>query len=180
MRHTMHKLFFAWDFEKEEAWLNEMSAKGLQLVSVGFCKYQFEEGERGEYTYRLELLENLPSNPESVSYIRFLEETGVEHIGSVLRWVYFRKKAADGKFEIYSDIDSRIRHYRRILLIFFAVTPINIMNIFNTLNSYLVRDLPVYLVYFVLSSVIVLLLSYGILKMIWKIHRLKKEKIIRE
>ena len=32
MRQVVHKLFFIWDYEKEEAWLNEMAAKGLALI----------------------------------------------------------------------------------------------------------------------------------------------------
>lgn len=42
MRQTIRKLFWVWDFDKEEKWLNEMAAKGLSLVAVGFCKYEFE------------------------------------------------------------------------------------------------------------------------------------------
>lgn len=72
MRFTKYKVLFAWDFEKEEKWLNEMSAKGMQLVGVGIFKYIFEEGNPGEYFYRIELLEELPTHPESISYIRFM------------------------------------------------------------------------------------------------------------
>ncbi|MBQ2899558.1 MAG: DUF2812 domain-containing protein, partial [Oscillospiraceae bacterium] len=32
MKKVIKKMFWAWDFEKEEKWLNEMSAKGLALV----------------------------------------------------------------------------------------------------------------------------------------------------
>lgn len=69
-----------------------MSEKGLQLVSVGFCKYVFDEGAPGEYDVRLELLENWPMHPESTRYIKFIEDTGAEYLGSVMRWAYFRKK----------------------------------------------------------------------------------------
>ena len=34
---------------KEEAWLNEMAAKGLTLVSVRFLAYEFENTLPGEY-----------------------------------------------------------------------------------------------------------------------------------
>jgi hypothetical protein len=108
MRHTARKVFFAWSYEQEEKWLNQMSAKGLQLVSVGFCKYVFEDGAPGEYNYRLELLENLPSHPESIAYIRFLEEAGIEQIGTYFRWVYFRRKATDGAFDLYWNHASNI------------------------------------------------------------------------
>lgn len=114
MRHTVYKLFFAWDYKKEEKWLNEMSAKGMHLAGIGLCRYVFQEGTRGEYTYRIELLKELPSHPESISYIRFLEETGVEHIGSFMRWIYLRKKTSDSVFDLYSDYKSRINHLKRI------------------------------------------------------------------
>ena len=48
MRQTIHKLFWVWDFDKEEKWLNEMAAKGLSLVSVGFCKYEFSDRVPGD------------------------------------------------------------------------------------------------------------------------------------
>lgn len=115
MRKTVRKLFWVWDFEKEEEWLTQMAAKGLALVSVGFCRYEFEECLPGEYTVRLELLENLPTHPESERYIAFLEETGAEHVGSYMRWAYFRKKTADGSFELFSDNESRIKYLTRII-----------------------------------------------------------------
>lgn len=180
MRHTIYKWFWAWDFEKEEKWLNEMSAKGLQLAAVGFCRYVFEEGTRGEYAYRLELLKDLPSNPESVSYIRFLEETGIEYIGSVIRWSYFRKKAADGAFEIYSDIDSKIKHYKRIMTLFIAVTPAVLFPAVSNLNSYLDRGFSIELGLSIISFIVTILLGFGVFKILMKINRLKKEKTIRE
>lgn len=117
MIHTAYKVFSVGAFEKEEQWLNEMSAKGLQLIDVGICKYVFAEGQPREYVYRLELLEDLPSTAESMEYIQFLKEVGVEKVGSFFRWVYFRKKATEGSFDLYSDIDSRLKHYKRINLL---------------------------------------------------------------
>lgn len=115
MRKIVHKLFWVWEFEKEEKWLNEMAAKGLCLVSVGVCRYEFEECEPGEYNIRLELLDNLPSSAEGESYVSFVEETGAEYVGSYLRWVYFRKKTTDGTFDLFSDISSRINHLNRMM-----------------------------------------------------------------
>jgi hypothetical protein len=104
-----------WSYEKEEKWLNEMSAKGLALTDYSWCRYVFSDSQPGEYTYRIELFEHLPSHPDSQKYLHFMEENGVEHIASYLRWVYFRKKACDGVFNIYSDLESRIKHYQRII-----------------------------------------------------------------
>ena len=52
MRTIIRKWFWAWDFDKEEAWLNEMASEGLALVSVGWCRYEFEPCEPGEYIVR--------------------------------------------------------------------------------------------------------------------------------
>jgi hypothetical protein len=111
-----------WNYEKEERWLNEMSSRGLAMCDYSWCRYVFEDKPKGEYIYRIELLEHRARHPESRKYIEFLEETGVEFVSSYMNWVYFRKKAADGPFDLYSDIDSKIRHYKRVsaLWLFFA------------------------------------------------------------
>ncbi len=115
MRQVIQKSFFIWNFQEEEKWINEMSEQGLHLVDAGRFRYVFEKGEPGAYRYRLELLQNYPNHPESADYIAFMEETGAEYVDHVDRWVYFRKKAADGEFDLYSDINSRIAHVQRIL-----------------------------------------------------------------
>ena len=119
MKHIIHKLYY--DYEKEENWLNEMSAKGMALTSYSCCKYVFTEAAENEYIYRLELLENSPTHAESITYIKFLEETGVEFIAKYARWIYLRKKSSEGVFDIYSDIESKIKHYKRINSIWIPV-----------------------------------------------------------
>ena len=126
MRHTVRKLFWVWNFDKEEKWLNEMAAKGLALVGVGFAKYEFEDSLPGEYSVRFELLNHPKNHPESEKYIRFIEETGGEQVGNYLRWVYFRKKTADGPFDLFSDNTSRIAHLKRIIAL---MLPIGIFNL---------------------------------------------------
>ena len=126
MRKTVRKWFWVWEFDREEQWLNRMAAQGLVLVDVGFCKYVFEECVPGEYQVRLELLENQLNHAESQQYIRFIEETGAEQVGNYFRWIYFRKKTADGSFDLYSDNASRIRHLKRIIAL---ILPISLANI---------------------------------------------------
>jgi len=50
-----------------------------------------------------------------------MEEKGVEKVDTYRTWVYFRKKAVDGDFQIYSDLDSRIKHYKRVSNVWFAI-----------------------------------------------------------
>lgn len=47
-------------------------------------------------------------------YLRFMEDAGIEQVASLGRWVYFRKQTDGGAFELFSDIDSRIKHLWRI------------------------------------------------------------------
>ena len=115
MRKVIHKCFWIWDFDKEEKWLNEMAAKGLALASVGFCRYEFEDCIPGEYKICSELLENHFKRAENEKYIEFLEETGAEHVGTHIRWAYFRKKTTDETFRLFSDNTSRIKHLTRII-----------------------------------------------------------------
>lgn len=114
MKTVIRKAY--WNYEKEEKWLNEMSAKGFALIDYSWCRYVFTDSKEGEYIYRIEMLEHLPSHPVSQKYLQFMEESGVEHIASYMRWAYFRKKASDGVFDIYSDIGSKIKHFQRINL----------------------------------------------------------------
>lgn len=91
-----------------------MFARGMALTDYSWCRYVFTDAPSGQYHYRIELLQYLPTHPESVAYLRFLEENGVEVVTSYLRWVYLRKPASEGAFDLYTDIDSKIKHYQRI------------------------------------------------------------------
>lgn len=123
MKHVVHKLMF--NYEKEEKWINEMAAKGLNLVDYTVGRYLFEEGKPGEYIYRIELLRNYARSPEGMAYIRFMEEMGIECTATYNWWAFFRKKAADGPFELFSDYDSKIAHYNRTTTIICIVFVIN-------------------------------------------------------
>ena len=57
-KKTVFKLFFVWDFEKEERWLNEMAQEGWALKKASFCTFVFEKTEPGEYIIRVETLDN--------------------------------------------------------------------------------------------------------------------------
>lgn len=112
MKHIVRK--WCSDFEKEENWLNEMSAKGMALTDYSWCRYVFTEALKNEYTYRIELLQQPPTHAESIAYIKFLEESGIECVTTYNRWIYLRKKSSEGPFDIYSDIESKISHYKRV------------------------------------------------------------------
>lgn len=181
MKHIIHKLY--WNYEREEKWLNDMSAKGLALIDYSVSRYVFEDCNPGEYIYRIELLENWPSHPESKKYIGFMEENGVEHITSYMRWVYFRKKASDGEFNIYSDIDSRIKHYQRVSTLYTILFIMNAINCINMFSQFFTFNDLSYILTFP-AGCLCLAVSLGLLSLalpLWiKIGKLKKEKKIRD
>ena len=112
MVKRVFKLYF--DYEKEEVWLNEMARQGWMMKSYFLGLFQFVQGTPGEYIYRIEMLPHLVRNPKNQQYLHFLQEMDIEIIFSWFVWVAYRRKASDGPFNIYSDIDSRITHYSRI------------------------------------------------------------------
>lgn len=117
---TIRKWFWVWDFEEEENWLNEMALQGWALNGIGFATFRFVACEPGAYTIRLEM------HGHDANYLGFLEETGVEYIGRLFAWVYFRKKTEMGTFDIFSDIDSKIRHLNRICKMLLVVGMANL------------------------------------------------------
>ena len=91
MKRVMHRLFWAWDFDREEDWLNAWAARGLALVDVCGIRYVFEEGAPGEYEYRLELLEHTAGSSEGRCYLDFLRDLDIECVGTYGRWAYLRR-----------------------------------------------------------------------------------------
>jgi len=180
MRKKIHKLFWAWEHEKEEEWLNGMSAKGMQLCGVGLCTYTFEEGPPSEYTYRLEMLDNWPGHTKSIEYIRFIEETGAQLVGFVKRWAYFRKKTSLGGFEIFSDIDSRIKHLNRVITLLLALGAISIVNTMNLFRIWDSKGPMPFTVILCFCAAMCLLLAYGFVKVYCKKRKLIKEKQVHE
>lgn len=176
------KSYFVWNCDKEEKWLNEMAAKGLSLVSVGFFNYLFDDNKSDEYTIRLELLDNLPSHPESQQYIRFVEETGAEYVGSVFRWVYFRKKKADGVFDLYSDRESVIKYLNRILSFLTVMLFIELSGSVAVMSSLHNADSSniFWIIIGVIYVFIILMITYGICKISWKRSKIKKDRNLFE
>lgn len=107
-RMTIKKWIWVWDFDKEEQWLNSMAQQGWVLDRVGFCRYEFVRCEPGEYIVRLEMREH------DEGYLSFMSDTGAEYVGRVVKWIYFRRKAEFGPFDIFSELDSRLEHLKRI------------------------------------------------------------------
>lgn len=172
MRHrTIHKWFWVWEFDREEKWLNDMARQGWALDEIGFCRYGFSESEPGEYVIRLEMLNDMPSSEKGQDYIDFVEGTGAEQVGRWMKWVYFRKKAVDGEFDLFSDIDSRIRHLDRIMKM---IGVIGLANLAIGLSDLRLNGIGI------LNILCAALLGYGCWRLNKKKMRLQQERVLHE
>ena len=162
-RKTLYKWFFVWDFDKEEAWLNELAMNGWVLVDVGFCRYTFERCEPGEYIIRLEMH---GSDPD---YVGFMEETGANFIGRIVQWMYFSRRSEYGEFNIFSDIDSRIGHLQGIARMLMIIGAMNLIIGMVNVNEFSRINL-----------LCATLLMYGLGRIHGKIEYLENERRLHE
>ncbi len=163
------RLFWAWEDEREEAWLREMSQQGCHLKEVVLPGiYTFEKGEPRDYVYRLDYTSTMKKNDDYYSLFR---DAGWEYLGEMSAWQYFRKEAVAGEApEIYTDNESKVQKYRRLmgfLLIFLPIIIINVINMSRIESK----------TAFVLMWVNVVLLGvyvFGMIKLYLRVQALKR------
>jgi hypothetical protein len=124
---TKFKWFWAWQDEQEEAWLSEMAQQGYHLEKLIFPTiYQFAVREPSEVVYRLDY-PNL-SKKDKVSYLQLFRDSGWDYIGDQGGWVYFRRQIQPGDpTEIFTDVESKIAKYQRVLTYLIILLPIGIV-----------------------------------------------------
>ncbi len=183
--------------EEMERYLNKMSHEGWQCCEIVRDELRFVRGEQDEYTYRVQYFYE-SRDGEKDDYLRTLGETGAALVGEYGEALILRKKTADGAFELYSDLDSKIAalekrrsHARNMMLGAlvlvllrgnYAYKAISQYGFSNWLNTQL--DSPVYMVLTIL--IVAGLLAGGIASMISvrregkKIEELKRRRMIEE
>lgn len=118
------KWFWAWQDEKEEDWLSEMSRQGWHLLEPGLLGfYVFQAGPPKKYIYRLDFQSDYQMDKDE--YLKLFADAGWQHLGKMGGWQYFRKAVrADESAEIFTDADSKIAKYRRLILYLVTLLPI--------------------------------------------------------
>jgi hypothetical protein len=168
---TKFKWFWAWDDEKEEKWLEAMSENGWHLEKPGLpCIYHFIKGEPREYSYRLDF--RTGSFKSLQEYLQICRDAGWEMIGRMSSWYYFRKECRGGeKPEFFSDKDSKVQKYRRLLVFLVIFLPImlnGMLNLSRVKNSGFFSGVRIF------YASILLFFSYAILRLLLRIKKLKK------
>lgn len=164
------KWFWAWEDEKEEDWLAEMSANGYHLNSISIPGiYTFETGASRNYVYRLDFN---PDRKGYQEYFQIFQDAGWEHLCEYGSWQYFRAQAQAGEQpEIYTDNVSKVKKYRRIMLFLIIFMPIYTMMLRNLSKASGLFYEIVTLVFFLFM----LIYTYSILMFIRRIGQLNKK-----
>ena len=124
-RMKSHKAYGVWEYDRELADLNRLSADGWQLEKGGCYSSSYVRNEQVRYIYQLDYA---PKIADKERYLSFFEEQGWEYINSTFNgWHYFRKPYHDHmseeEMEIYTDRQSLVEMQNRYLkgLILIAV-----------------------------------------------------------
>jgi hypothetical protein len=130
-----YKLFRQWQDDKEEAWLEEMSASGWHLVGFkGIAAYEFVAGPPAQFSYRLDYQDIRKQQADD--YKALFADAGWEHLGEKHGWHYFRKpQPADHPEEIFTDTSSKIAKYKRVL-----ATQVMMLAVYFTLWMVMPKD----------------------------------------
>lgn len=166
-----NKWFWAWQDEKEEAWLSEMAREGLHLEAVSLGRYKFRKGAPADYVYRLDY-QSLRSKDKE-SYLQLFEDTGWEHVGDMSGWMYFRIKASEGESpEIFSDTESKMGKYQRVMIYLVIFLPIMMILRPTTAGRYG----PFSVVVEALFAVLFLLYSFAMVMLFRRMNQVKGKK----
>lgn len=114
----MTKFRMCYDKDKVAEWLNRMAEQGWAMTGYFLGFYRFAKCEPGEYVYQVDIAENLFNVSED--YRQFMEELGVEVMCLWGPWVILRRKAEEGSFVMYSDVESTIAHYTKVGKVFWV------------------------------------------------------------
>lgn len=173
----MLKFKLYYDKDEEEIWLNEMCLKGWAFKKFFLGFYTFEKCKPGEYNYQIDILDNW--NGEKKDYADFMEATEVKIVGQWWRWVYLEKKASEGPFEMYTDLESKIIQYTKIKNFFKILFFMELfIFFFELINLFIASPSFIYvpLVCTILIGFICLAMIRIVLKCNKKIKELKKQK----
>lgn len=127
---------FMLNFKKEEDWVNEMAKQGWNLTKFTSGRFVFMKGDPGEYIYRNELIIDKKKS-EKEDYFNFLRENGIEMVHEMGGWIYLRKRTVDGDFDLFTDYQSHLNYYQRLLRIMYALVIVTLIGGISNLSFFI-------------------------------------------
>lgn len=172
-----NRLSFVWNYEKDESWLTGLSEEGLHLDKPGVIRNRFVKNADVRYVYRMDY-QKIHGQEQVNEYISLFEDSGWEHVGTVIGWHYFRKPYREGEtYEIYTDrlsvkqLLQRVQTTLGILAV--ANVPLlimNLRNLFSMKSSHTINNTLSFII--LLEVLCILLLVYGCVRFQQKIKKL--------
>jgi len=170
---TTFKGFWPWQDLQREAWLREMSREGWHLKSIGYLglRFTFAAGEKVDYVYQLDFRNESAQKMEE--YLELFDAAGWEYVLSWNGWQHFRKRYEDeDKDQIFTDNQSKIQKYKRVLVTYSLFTPTYMIVFFAKMERY-----PPWFATLLVTVFVVLTLYVGasVLMVALRIRQLEKE-----
>ncbi len=151
-----------------ERWLQDMARQGLHLKRVSCIRtvFVFERGKPLDVAYRVDflLLRKAPA------YVQLFNDAGWEHVDESLGWQYWRAPMVAGRSpEIFTDVESQITKYKRLLYLF-AICWLPMLFIIS--DPRLLRgEKPVSIVMMVFLSAVTI---YAVIRLVKRIRKLRE------
>ena len=168
----MKKFKWYYDKDAEELWLNEMVNQGWALEHYFLGVYTFAPCEPGQYIYQIDLMPSTTAGARD--FKEFMEDSGIEVAEQWNQWVYLRKDAQDGGFELYTDDYSRVELYKRIRNFFTCIMIVEVIAVFLQLNAAVQTGSYIFVGTTVCFGLLLIVLLRIIWKCQWKIEELEK------
>lgn len=122
MNKIVRKFFFAWQQEKEQAFLEKYAKEGYMLSKVGFGRYEFHQDVKQEVVYQMDFQILDPKKEEE--YLSLFEEW--EFVDKFGTWYYFRKVIHEPSerenAKLYMDYHSKRDMFKRLFVFLFLVS----------------------------------------------------------
>lgn len=168
---------FTFDKDEEQDWLNDWTQQGWAMAGFFGGLVTFVPCQPGEYIYQIDLLPGKGLWPDNYEdYVIFMNEMNVRVLQRWGRWVYLRKRAEEGPFEVYTDTASKIELYRRIRGMFRWALVVECLCSFSVWN--LLFQFPESLATRGLAGiyiVMIVLILRGVWQCSWKIQELERQ-----
>jgi hypothetical protein len=119
------KLWFVWQDEQHQQWLQQQAAQGLHLRDTNiFGLHTFERGAPADIAYRWDVRYMTPD----AEYRQLFQDAGWEHVTSSLGWHCWRKPRKAGvATEIFTDSRDRAAKYQRVIRLLAAVMAVEVL-----------------------------------------------------
>ena len=164
------KFKFVWDDADHtlEAWLQEMARQGLHLHKIVFMRsvFVFRRGAPAEMAYRLDF----QTRRIAPDQVQLFADAGWEHVDQSLGWQVWRAPARAGQSpEIFTDAESHIRKYQRLLWLFALVWGVFFVTV------YLKPDIRLWQTPRDIARTLLLMffLTYPVVRLLLRIRRLR-------